>query len=117
MKIIINNKRKIFAIQEEFSAAYPGLKIAFHAKPNRTGAAPPEKLVSHNSKTLQECRIIHNEGVVEVLPTMYVGDVKDLFRDVFGLTVEIMHDAGNGNFEYPGSDRITIGQINGQQPY
>ena len=43
MKIVINNKRRIFAIQEEFSTMFPGLVIAFFAKPSRPGAAPSKK--------------------------------------------------------------------------
>ena len=113
MKIEINNHRTIAAIQQEFTTSFPGLKIAFHAKPNKSGGAPSEKLVAHSSKTIQECRVIHNEGTVEVLPTMNIAELKDIFRDVFGLSVEILQKTENGINVVPESEKLTIGQING----
>ncbi len=112
MKIVINNNRKIFAIQEEFSKVFPGLKIVFYAKPSRPGAAPSTKLVTHSSKTLQECRAIHKEGTIEILPSMNISDVKENFRDVYGLSVEIFQKAGNGKNENPVSDKLTLEEIN-----
>jgi propanediol utilization protein len=43
MKIVINNNRKIFAIQEEFSKMFPGLNIEFFAKLSRPGDTPSKK--------------------------------------------------------------------------
>lgn len=112
MKIVINNNRKIFALQEEFSSEFPGLTLAFHAKPDKPGAAPPEKLVSHSSKTLQECRAIHNEGTVEILPSMRIADVKDIFRDIFGLSVEILQKTENGTTVIPENEKMTVEETN-----
>ena len=56
MKIIINDKRKVFAIQEEFNKEYPFLKLEFFSKPHTSGGASAQKFISHNSKTLGEYR-------------------------------------------------------------
>jgi hypothetical protein len=90
MKIVINNNRKIFAIQEEFKQIFPAFNIDFFAKPNKQGATASNKRISHSSKTLQECRAVSNEGTIEILPTMDISDIKDNFRDIFGLTVDIV---------------------------
>ena len=115
MKIAINNKRKIYAIQEEFNAVFPHLKLVFHAKPSKSGAAPSEKLVSHESKILQECRAIHNEGTVEILPTMNISGVKNVFRDIFGLSVEILQRGENGQMIKPANESLTL-EATGRQP-
>jgi len=114
MKIVINNHRKIFAIQEEFSKMFPALTIAFYAKPSNPGAAPSTKLIRHSGKTLQECRSINKEGTIEILPTMNSSDLKKYFRDVFGLAVEIFQKAGNGSNETPASDKLTFEEISKQ---
>ncbi|MCX6286693.1 MAG: hypothetical protein NTY96_06220 [Bacteroidetes bacterium] len=114
MKIVINNNRKIFAIQEEFSTMFPDLKIVFHAKPSRPGAAPSPKLVTHSSKTLQECRSINREGTIEILPTMNISDLKGNLRDIFGLSAEIFRKAENGEDEQPVSGKHTLGETNKQ---
>ncbi len=111
MQIIINNHRKIFAVQEEFATMFPGLKLVFYARPNHPGAAPPDKLVLHSSKTLQECRAIHNEGTINILPTMNIADVKDNFKDIFGLSVEIVQKRENGGDETPLEDKRTIDEV------
>jgi hypothetical protein len=114
MKIVINNNRKIFAIQEEFSAMFPGLTIAFYAKPSHPGAPPSTKLIRHSGKTLQDCRAIGNEGIIEILPSMNISDVKENFRDVYGLSVEIFQKSGNSSDEKPGGDNLTLEEINKQ---
>jgi ribosomal protein L36 len=114
MKIVINNNRKIFAIQEEFSNMFPGLEIDFYAKSSQHGGAPSKKLVRHSSKTLQECRVIRREGTIEILPTMNISDLKGNLRDIFGLSAEIFRKAENGSDEIPASDELTLEETNKQ---
>ena len=112
MKIAINNSRKIFAIQEEFSNMFPCLKLEFFAKPSRPGAAPSKKLVRHSSKTLQDCRAISREGTIDILPSMNISDLKENFRDIYGLSVEIFRKAENGADDTPVSDKLTLEEAN-----
>ena len=116
MKIAINNTRKIYALQEEFSSEFPGLTLAFHAKASKQDGAPSEKLVHHSSKSLQECRTIHNEGTVEILPSMRIAEVKDVFRDIFGLSVEILLKGENGTTSETENEKFTLDEINTAQP-
>ena len=108
MKIVINNSRKIFAIQEEFSTLFPGLKIVFHAKPSSSGGVPSPKIVLHSSRTLQDCRSISREGTIEVLPSMNISELKQNLRDIFGLSAEIMRKDKNGADESLESDKLTL---------
>jgi hypothetical protein len=112
MKIAINNSRKIFAIQEEFSNMFPCLKLEFFAKPSRPGAAPSKKLVRHSSKTLQDCRAISREGTIDILPSMNISDLKENFRDIYGLSVEIFRKAENGADDTLVSDKLTLEEAN-----
>jgi hypothetical protein len=112
MKMVINNNRKIFALQKEFSELFPGLKIVFFAKPSKPGAPPSIKLVKQGSKTLQECRAIHHEGIIEILPTMDISEIKENFRDLFGLSVEIIQKSGEDFDERAVIEKLTILEIN-----
>jgi hypothetical protein len=91
---------------------FNGLKIGFYAKPNTSGGAPSEKLVMHSSKTLQECRVISKKGTIEILPTMNISELKENFRNVFGLSVDIFRKAGDATNENPLSDKLNLGEIN-----
>jgi len=93
---------------------FPGLKIVFFAKPSKPGAAPSKKVVRHSGKTLQECRAISKEGTIEILPSMNISDLKENFRDVYGLSVEIFQKAGNDSNKDPVSDNLTIEEVNKQ---
>jgi len=112
MKIVINNHRKIFAIQEEFSSMFPELKIVFHAKPSSQGGIPSPKIVMHSSRTLQDCRSISREGTIEILPTMNISDLKRNLQDVFGLSAEISLKPENGEKEKPLSGKLTLEESN-----
>ena len=112
MKIVINNFRKIYAIQEEFSRMFPSLKIDFYAKPSKPGGAPSTKLVSHSSKTLQDCRAISREGTIEIEPSMVISNLKQNLRDIFGLSVEIFQQTESGSYVHTVSDKRTLEEIN-----
>ena len=89
MKITINDHRKVLAVQQEFNKVFPDLRLEFHSKPSKAGAAPSEKLVKHRGKTLLECRSTHEKGEIELNPSMSVEEIRENFRDAFGLSVEI----------------------------
>ena len=72
MIITINDHRKIFAIQEEFNAGFPNLKLEFFSKPHQSNGASEKEFIKHNSKTIGECRTIHESGHITITPQMTV---------------------------------------------
>ena len=117
MKIIINNYRKIFAVQQEFTAVFPDLKINFFAKPNTQGGAPVKKIVK-NSKTIGDCRTIHNSGFITILPEMSVGELKQHFSDVYGLSIELFVKSGDNNWkESDQNENTLLGEVNDTATY
>jgi hypothetical protein len=89
MEITINDQRKIFAVQKEFSDMFPFLKLEFYSKSNNGGGAPSAKPMKHISKTIAECRTIHSSGFLTIQPKMTVGELEQAFRDIYGLTIEV----------------------------
>jgi hypothetical protein len=112
MKIVINSSRKISAIQEEFSAMFPELTVAFYAKPSHPGAAPSEKLIRHSGKTLQDCRINRHDGTIEIQPAMNVAELKENLQDIFGLSVEIFQKTHDGSYGNPVGDKLILEKTN-----
>lgn len=113
MKIEINDHRKIFAIQKEFSASFPGLKIEFHEKPNKKDGPASEKLVKSSSKTLIECRTIHNEGFISIHAQMTTGDLKQCFRDNYGITIELFQKSENKSWRLiPITEKSVLDELN-----
>jgi len=114
MTITINDKRKIFAIQEEFNALFPYLKIEFFSKPHKPGGASSKKHMKPGGNTLGESRTIHNNGKLTITPHMTVADLEQNFSDVYGLSVQVFRKSGKVWLETTVTDKWTLEEQNKQ---
>ena len=114
MKIEINDRRKIFAIQEEFNMHFPYLKLEFFTKPHTSRGESTKQLIKHNSKTLGECRIIHKTGQITINESMTVSELEQHFRDVYGLEIQIFRKSGKAWLETTVTDSWTLEEQNTQ---
>src|SRR5688572_7401331 len=114
MKITINDKRKIFAIQEAFTKTFPYLKLEFFAKPHTPGGASPKKFIKHASKTLGECRTVHNNGTITITGGMTVGELEERFAEVYGLGVQVFRKSGKLWLETTITDNWSLERQNQQ---
>lgn len=114
MKITINDHRKIFAIQEEFKTLFPYLKLEFFSKSHKSSGASAKNLIKHHSKTLQECRTIHNNGEIDITTQLTVSELEQRFRDVYGLSIKIFRKSGKVWLETTLTDNWTLAEQNRQ---
>jgi hypothetical protein len=114
MKILINDHRKINAIQDEFKELFPFLQLEFMAKSLGASSSPPAKLIRSSSKTLGECRTIHNKGTLTIAPGMSVADLEEGFRDIYGLTIRLYRKSGKEWIAITSTDKWTLQQQNEQ---
>ena len=112
MKIIINDHRKIFAIQKEFSELFPNLKIEFFTKPHKSGGASSKRIMKHPSKTLGESRVVHTKGMLTITPNMTVADLEQIFRDTYGLSVRLLRKSGKTWIETNATDGWALEEQN-----
>jgi hypothetical protein len=94
MKIAINDRRKVFAIQEAFSNAFPYLKLEFQAKPHQAEGGHSGKFIKHGSVTVGECRTVHKTGNITITESMTVADLEKRFADIYGLGVQVFRKSG-----------------------
>lgn len=112
MKITINDRRKIYDIQEAFSEQFPYLKIEFFSKPHKAGSPSPRKFMRSSSKTIGECRTVHSNGTLTILPKMRVLDLESGFSETFGLSVQVFRKSGNAWLEVTATDKWTLEEEN-----
>ena len=112
MKITINDHRKIAAIREEFNTMFPYLNIEFFPKPHIQGGGSPKNSIVSHSKTLGQCRTIHNKGEITITPQMTVTDLEQNFADVYGLSVQVFRKSGNAWLETTVTDGWTLEKQN-----
>ncbi|HEY6162803.1 MAG TPA: hypothetical protein VI112_16350 [Bacteroidia bacterium] len=114
MELIINDHRKIHAIQEEFTKLFPFLHLEFFLKPHDMNGPSPKKEMLNNTKTLGECRTVHSKGGMSIAPGMSVAGLEELFRDRYGLFVQVMRRSGDHWLETTATDHWTLAQQNAQ---
>lgn len=90
MKIDINDHRRIYSIEEEFSGLFPNLALQFFARPPHEHDHSSKAERIHGSDTLGKYRIEHHKGTLTVTPNMTAGDLEDNFRSVYGLHVHVV---------------------------
>ena len=114
MKIAINDRRKISAIQNDFNEMFPYLRLEFFSKPHEAGGGSPKKMMKHPSKTLGECRTIHKSGSISITPGMTVSNLEQNFRNVYGLSVQVFRRSGKAWLETTVTDGWTLEEQNSQ---
>lgn len=112
MKILINDRRKLYAIQEAFSEMFPYLKLEFFSKPHKPGAPSPKKFIKSSSKTIGECRTVHSNGTMTILPHMDLLDLERGFSETFGLSVQVFRKSGNSWLEVTSTGKWTLEEQN-----
>lgn len=111
MKIQLNDHRKIFAVQEEFSKLFPHLKIEFLGKPNKTGS-PASTKIYKSSNTLGDCRIKHTSGELTITPNMTAADLKQILSDKFGLSIALYRKSGSDWVETTDNNKLSLQEQN-----
>jgi hypothetical protein len=114
MKITIDDTRKIFAIQEEFNTAFPYLKLEFFSKTHKAGSGTAKTFINGNTKTLGECRTLHNRGQINISKAMTVSDLEHQFKKVYGLGVQVFRQSGKIWLETTVTDAWTLEEQNNQ---
>ncbi|GHN02670.1 hypothetical protein WSM22_41590 [Cytophagales bacterium WSM2-2] len=111
MKIQINDHRKVFAVQEEFSQLFPNLKIEFYKKPSKVGEAAAKRLIK-SSSTLGDSRVVHTKGELTLKGLMTISDLQQSLSDTYGLSAVVLRKSGKGWIETTENGRLSIDEQN-----
>lgn len=112
MTINITSERLIKDIQDEFSQAFPFLKIEFQRKAHpfmnsaqRIYALPNEFIKGHTVKT-------HAKRIIEITPSMTVRELEDSCEKNFGVYVQFYRKSGILWLKVTMTDNWTMKQQN-----
>ena len=108
MKLRIDDKRPISAIQEEFNAAFPFLKIEFFKKPHEVGEASPIGEMLSPDSDLAQWRTNHEVGELTITEDSTVEEVESKFQEKFGLSVQVFRKSGKVWLETSATDSWTL---------
>ena len=112
MTLTIDGTRTIGEMQQDFNAAYPYLKIEFFKSMNgRSGQPSIKNMLSHSLK-IKEARRQQHDGSLELSDMMKVGDLEKIFREQYGLNVQVFRKSANVWLETTMTDTWTLKQQN-----
>jgi len=114
MNIIINDERKIDAVQKDFNKVFPYLRVEFFSKSHKLGDTGAKKFVKPHAKKLGECRITSNNVEIVISPEMTVNDLEQSFGNTYGLGVLIFRQSGRVWLETTVTDSWTLKEQNRQ---
>ena len=108
MVIQMMRSRTVHDVQQEFSRAYPFLRLDFYAKPV-AGAVGRKKIPA--STFLERVGLLA-EGELMIGDQMTVGQLEMLFREMFGTHVQVSRQSGTVWLETTMTDGWTLFQQN-----
>lgn len=112
MEIQITNDKTISAVQQEFSAEFPFLKIEFFDVPYKPETALPKARIITRDRKLAECRRMHSEGVWTINKTDKVSDIESKLWEQFGLSMQVFRKSGSLWIETSLTDSWTLERQN-----
>lgn len=108
MKIEIKYCTKTERIKEAFSNLFPFLKIEFFKQAHLAGEGSGRKLIDVTSKTLGEIAGAMKEGDIIFFPETTTADLEQLFRQKFGLSVQVFRKQKNTWIETTHTDHLSL---------
>ena len=114
MELAIKNEKKIAEIQKEFNDLFPYLKLEFYSKPHHSGVRSNLKFILSATKTISECRTIHEMEELIIRPSMTVNELEQGLGIHFGIGVQVFRKSGKVWLETTFTDGWTLEMQNSQ---
>lgn len=113
MKMQVIATKTIGDLQKEFNDAFPYLKLVFfkHAHDAYEGS-PAKDILNQPERMLSKVEKKPHEGVLYIEPEMPVWQVERLFKEEFGLFVQVFRKSGSLWLETSVTDDLTLEQQN-----
>jgi hypothetical protein len=110
MKLKVNKDQTAGQISEQFSEAFPGLKIAVVTHHHDESEGSPKKDILPDSTVLGSAHSRMKAGEVELDNSMSVGEVEKVFEEKLNIPIQIFVQLGNAWIETTATDHYTLQQ-------
>lgn len=114
MNIHISDDVTIKGIQKEFSSLFPYLKLEFFSRPHQTGKGSEKKYMKTEDALLRDFRLVHSDGDLMIEGDMTVSNLENLFKNHYGLYVQVFRRSGKLWLETTATDSWTLSVQNEQ---
>jgi hypothetical protein len=94
-EMFINKQKQLKQIQEEFHNQFPFLKLEFYSGFHKQGEDSEKRNVLDENLTVGDAGSLTNEQNVIISESMKVSELEKLFKDIFGLSVQVFRKSNN----------------------
>lgn len=112
MNIHITEEDRVCHIQQAFQEQYPFLKLEFFTQPHEHGASCPLSQRIDQHTPIEQIRMIHTFGWIDISPQRTAAEVEYDFRHRLGMSVQVFRRAGNDWAETTRTDDWTLAKLN-----
>ena len=111
MILHLSPDKTLGVLQTDFSAAFPGLKLAFFSKPHGAFKGSAAKfLVQEKDAPLRDLSPDMKTGYLHLEPHLTVLQVEQLLEEEFALHVQVFRKSGRTWLETSRTDSLTLEQ-------
>jgi hypothetical protein len=112
MKIKISDGEMIGDLKRKFNNRFPFLHIEFFTSADENSVPDPLNHIKDDTILLKSLRETHHDGVIIVSEEDKVGALEKLFRQKFGLFVQVFRKSGKQWLLTTATDGFTLKQQN-----
>jgi hypothetical protein len=113
MELIIQNNTRLQELREKFNHFFPYLKLEFfYPAEHADRLFSKENMVKDYHKTLEEIRTKDDPGFIRVLRYHTVNRLERIFKDEYGIYVQVFRRAGNNWLQTTSTDGWSLARQN-----
>ena len=106
--LTLKGNTKLDEIKTGFNKAFPYLQLEFFKSDHQISEASSKKEMIKGNPEINAIRKSAHEGNVEVTPMMTVSQLEMLFRDKYGLNVQVFRKSGKVWLETSATDNMSL---------
>ncbi len=110
--MIITDQRRISEVQESFQKKFPYLKLEFYRTGHKAEEGSKAKDQYRAEATIGEIRTKKEEGDLKIDPMMTVAKLESIFKDKYGLHVQVFRISGDLWLQTTSTDGWTLVEQN-----
>ena len=113
VEILVNDRSQLAAVQNKFSETYKFLKLEFVAKQQKAGTSQSiYKPMMIDGKLVRDLSRVAANASLFISPHSTIAAVKDGFKSLFGLDVQVLRKSANSWLETTLTDYWTLEEQN-----
>lgn len=93
--MVINKQKQLKQIQEEFQKQFPFLKLEFYSDFHKQGEGSDKQKRLDNNLTVGQVSRLPAEKSITISEWMKVSELEKVFKDTFGLSVQVFRKSNN----------------------